>query len=651
MLNLVDGRPAEAVAREAQRRYGRPVGPEDAEALFAFLRANNLVAADEAQMQSFRSGRLRKPGLLSRAAKGYIFFRVPLLRPDAFLQRTLPYVAWLGGRPALLLIALMGLAGFYLAARQIDVFLATLVGFVSLEGLAAYAAVIVAVKAAHEFGHAYAAKLRGLRVPTIGVAFIVFWPIAYTDTTDAWKLTRRRDRLKVGAAGVGVELGIACVSLFLWNVFPDGPLRDALFLLATSTWALSLLINLNPLMRFDGYFLFSDLLRMPNLEPRAHAMGKWRLRRALFGLTDPRPEVGHGWLAGYAYAIWVYRFFLFLGIALLVYFLFFKALGILLFVLEIVYFIAAPVWREVRQWGKRMGEIVGNFAFWRTLALLGLFVAVLAVPWRDTVHAPAVLSGDYRTVYAPEPARLVDLAIAPGAAVDAGTTLARFAAPNLEHELAQAVRKHDELIWERSALGVDAMRRERALVIAAELASQRRLIAALEQRLAKLTVTADRAGVIADMPPDLRTGAWIADGHPLFALRAPDGAAEAVAYVGESEVGRLQTGAAARFVPEPGIWPTVPARVVGIAPSGLERIDEPLATSSHGGGVDVRIDDAGAAIPIRAVYEVRLALEPPPGARLPHELRGRVAVEAAPESLLHGLWVRTLALLRRESGF
>src|SRR5690606_21301466 len=123
------------------------------------------------------------------------------------------------------------------------------------------------------------------------------------------------------------------------------------------------LVNLNPLMRFDGYFLFSDLVRMPNLEARGHAMGRWHLRRLLFGLADPRPEPGRSWLVGYAYAIWTYRLFLFLGIALAVYFLFFKALGIVLFLVEIVYFIGAPVFREARKWVDRFPEFRTNLAF------------------------------------------------------------------------------------------------------------------------------------------------------------------------------------------------------------------------------------------------------------------------------------------------
>src|SRR5690606_27180482 len=188
-----------------------------------------------------------------------------------------------------------------------------------------------AVKVCHELGHAVIAKAKGLRIPTMGVAFIVFWPVAYTDTTDAWRLTRRRDRLMIGAGGISVELGIAAVSLFMWNLVGEGPARSLLFLLATSSWLLSLLINLNPLMRFDGYFLFCDLIGVSNLEQKAHLSSRYWLRRLLFGwdkpLSDDPPRIP---FALFGLAIWLYRLILFFGIALAVYHLFFKALGIVL---------------------------------------------------------------------------------------------------------------------------------------------------------------------------------------------------------------------------------------------------------------------------------------------------------------------------------
>src|SRR5690606_33514297 len=105
------------------------------------------------------------------------------------------------------------------------------------------------------------------------------------------------------------------------------------------------------------------------------------------------------------------------------------------------------------------------------------------------------------------------------------------------------------------------------------------------------------------------------------------------------------------FIAEPGLWPALDLEVVEIAPGGLERVEKDLVTSSYGGGVEVRVDADGEAIPLRATYMVVLA---PPALStvpmLPNELRGAVAIEAEPQSLLRGMWIRAMALLRRESG-
>ncbi|UGA40408.1 hypothetical protein JOS77_14430 [Chromobacterium haemolyticum] len=159
-------------------------------------------------------------------------------------------------------------------------------------------------------------------------------PVLYTDTNDAWKLNSRRQRLLIGGAGMLAELVLAAWATLLWSFLPDGPLRAGVFLLATTTWLATLAINASPFMRFDGYFLLADYLGLPNLHNRAFALARWQLRKTLLGLDDPVPEhfpaARRRGLILFAWATWLYRLVLFLSIAFLVYHLFFKALGMLL---------------------------------------------------------------------------------------------------------------------------------------------------------------------------------------------------------------------------------------------------------------------------------------------------------------------------------
>ena len=158
-------------------------------------------------------------------------------------------------------------------------------------------------------------------------AFLVLWPVLYTDTNDAWKLPSVRQRQLINAAGVAAELALACLALLACHLLPEGPLRAAAFLLATTTWIMTLAVNLNPFMRFDGYFLMSDALGIENLHEHAFALGRWRLREWLFDLREaaPEPLVSGQTLALDLVCIWrlLYRLVPFVGIALLVYHLFF----------------------------------------------------------------------------------------------------------------------------------------------------------------------------------------------------------------------------------------------------------------------------------------------------------------------------------------
>lgn len=205
--------------------------------------------------------------------------------------------------------------GLYLVSRDWVRYTHAFPHLFSLQGMAVFGMSLVIAKFIHELGHAFMAKRAGCRVQSMGVAFIVLFPLFYTDVSDAWKLKNRRSRLLIGAGGILAEVLLAVFALLVWTLLPDGPLRTAAFMLSSATWITTLVVNLNPLMRFDGYFLLSDFWRVENLQERAYALCRWRLREALFGYAHPAP---HTWspsmqrkLLIWGYASWIWRFFLF----------------------------------------------------------------------------------------------------------------------------------------------------------------------------------------------------------------------------------------------------------------------------------------------------------------------------------------------------
>ncbi len=262
------------------------------EKLVEFLHQNNLTVAPAKDGWRYYKTQREKQRHAPHTwlLHNYLFFRIPFWRPQHFLDRTLPAVRWLAAPAVQWMIAVAGLIGIYLVSRQWEDYLSTYQDFVSLEGIVLGALTLAGIKSAHELGHAYVAVNYGCRVPTMGAAFMLLAPMLYTDVSDAWKLRDRRQRMLIDSAGVRVELAIAAIALFMWPFLPEGPLKGAAFMLSAISLLTSLMINLNPFMRFDAYYLLSEFLQVENLQARAFAVGRWKLREWLFDLRHACPE-------------------------------------------------------------------------------------------------------------------------------------------------------------------------------------------------------------------------------------------------------------------------------------------------------------------------------------------------------------------------
>ncbi|WNM08628.1 HlyD family efflux transporter periplasmic adaptor subunit [Komagataeibacter nataicola] len=433
----------------------------------------------------------------------------------------------------------------------------------------------------------------------MGVAFLVLCPVLWTDTTDAWRLVRARDRLVIDCAGMVAEIMLATLATIIWSIVPDGPLRDGLFTLSSSTWILTLSVNLSPLMRFDGYYILSDLMGIPNLQERAFAWTRWRTRKLLFGENTPPPEVFPArrelMLAGYSIATWLYRFFLFTGIALVVYHAVFPALGVVLMGIEIWFFVARPIMGELAQWARQALDAPGSRRVHVTGAAFAMLLAFLILPWSHSVRAPAVLRAQGQSLlYTSDPGMVVRLLPA-GSVVQAGESVAELRSSGLDHDRAVSIARlatleatlSERMFGTEDTASLDDTRDR----IEQETAERLRAEAAIRQ----LTIRAPFAGMLVDVPPEIHAGDTLKQHDYIGSLITPDHAA-IEAYVHETDISFIQPGAQASFRADSPDATRITGHVQSISVASIPEIDALEQASPYGGHIKAHRDETSHAV-------------------------------------------------------
>jgi putative peptide zinc metalloprotease protein len=630
----------------------------DIEGVAEFLVAHHLARArtSEDSARLLRAQAADRSGPWSWLLHHYLFFRIPLLRPERFLARTAGLVNFAYQPRFWWLMAAVALVGLYLVAQRWDSFVHSFTAYNGWQGLLGIGIALSCTKVLHELGHAYTAHRHGCRVPAMGAAFLVLWPVLYTDTNEAWKLASRRHRLQIGAAGMAAELALAAVATLLWSFLPEGPLRAGVFLLSTSTWIITLAINLSPFMRFDGYFLLSDLLNMPNLHERAFAFGRWHLRECLFGLGAPEPEaVSPGrrrFLIAFAWATWIYRLALFFGIALLVYHLFFKLLGLMLMGVELGWFIVLPMVRELQAWWARRGVLRWNTATRRSAIIAAMLLAAIIVPTGGSVHAPAMLQATRdQVIYAAAAAQLQRVVVRPGAQVLSGELLLELVSPDLQAQLALAQAEEQQLRWQLDQQSFDARLQASGTVLRTRWEAAQGAVSGVQALIEQLQIRAPFDGRIVADTQALQPGTWIAKGEALLQVVASQGV-RVTAFIDEPDAQRLPPAPAARFVADQPGLARLDCRVATADRINVAALEFPALASLFGGPIPSTTHPEQGQTAVKPLASLlRVRIEDCRGlASVVRELPGTAMLEGAAESLLGRAWRAALALWRRESG-
>jgi putative peptide zinc metalloprotease protein len=635
---------------------GIDTSEEEIKSFISFLHQNNLIIQPTGQNIAYlmQQKNSMKKSWLMHAIHNYLFFKIPLFKPDDWLSKTLKYVKHFASKKFRNLVYFFGFIGLFLVVQQLETFKSTFLYFFSFQGLMLYFLTLVFVKCLHELGHAYIAKYYGCRVSAIGIAFLVFFPFLYTDTTDAWRLRNHKERLLINFGGILTELHLALIATFIWAVLPDGGFKSAAFFLATTSWISSLTINVSPFMRFDGYYVFSDWLRAENLQPRSFALARWKIRESLFGLNHPPPEEinpSRRWtFIVYAWATWVYRFFLFLGIALLVYHFAFKILGIILFVIEIHWFILLPIIREIKNWYKLKTEIRFNKQTKRTLIIILSLLMILFLPWKSSLKIPAVyVSEKYSKVFAPYPSKIKNILVNKDDVVEKGQELIELYSPDLDREIFSIRRKIQLTKTKINRLSKSAGNMDQFLTLQQSLIALQSELTGLSRVKNKLILKAPIKGKIKDFN-NLSEGMWVSNFDQLLGI-VHYGTGKVKGFIKEEQIERFLKKNPAVFIPNDGIHDKVYLVSESLDLSAISNLPYISLSSVHDGPVAIRNSTGGEFQyrPETAHYiaEFELAKK----SEIQFELPGYVHIQGSRYSPFANLIKSVIAIIVRESGF
>lgn len=669
VLRQLDGRTSsDAIVERFGRRFApRQLEPLRLQAFLARLHREGMVVS-LAQGQGHELFARRKK-LVRREwfemLSNILALRFRGVDPQRLLNRLAPATAWMFSRwffiaSLMLMTAALGLVivHFETLRERLPDFQA----FFSAGNLLWLAAAVALAKVLHELGHALACRHFGGECHEIGVMLLVFTPCLYCNVSDAWMMTNKWRRIAIGAAGMWVEMMLASIATFVWWWTTPGMLNglclDLMFVCSVST----VLFNGNPLLRYDGYYILSDLVEVPNLQEQAgRVVRRWWTRWA-FGVDAPTdrlaPEDGRGWLALYAVASFVYRLFVVVAI------LWFLERVLKPYGLEVVArlaglmviggLVAVPVFRAGQWiWNRERREPLnwGRFAVRGGLAALGIAV-LAAIPLPRHISTPALIepSGAAR-IYVTVPGTLVDAAEA-GLHVEKNQTVAHLENLDLEMELTRLQGQRD-----RQALHLKNLRGQQGSdpAAAAQIPTAEEALADLETRLKerrqdhdRLTLTTPRAGTVlpphrqppkagpgelpnwTNTPLDPRNrGAFLETGTVVCLIGDPD-QLEATLVIDQADSDLIRPGQKVqiRFAELPG--ESLTGTITTIGELDLKIAPRELVIA---GDLPSRIDESGAPRPLSTSYQARVAFDPSQRLALRNGAIGRAKISVESQSV------------------
>ncbi|MCB1099031.1 MAG: peptidase M50, partial [Verrucomicrobiae bacterium] len=446
IARLGDGRTVEECWHECLKQFPDSApGQEEVIQLLARLYQGNLIRSDlpPDSRKLFDRFKKRKDKELRSKLMSILFIRIPLLDPDSFLKRSLPYLRWafspIGAVLWLLVIGLAIKTGVDHSAALMNQGQSVL----APSNLGLLYIGMAFIKLLHEFGHGYMCRRFGGEVHTMGVMLLILSPLPFVDATSSWGFRSRWQRMLVAAAGMIVELLVAAVAMFIWAMTGEGLVHSLAYNIIFVASVSTVLFNANPLLRFDGYYILSDLIDIPNLHQRSRRMWVHICERYLFGQRKsltPASTRREGWILTIFGALsGVYRIFVFGGILLFIadqYLL----LGLVMGIVGVFTWIVVPSGKLVQYLmsSPRIERVRRRAVAVTCLGVAGIIALLAIVPFPHSFSAPGVLQSEgYAGVFSQAPGAISEIVKHSGATVNEGDVLLILQNPELGFQVTQ----------------------------------------------------------------------------------------------------------------------------------------------------------------------------------------------------------------------
>ncbi len=677
LLQMLDGEASlESIqARFEQRFAPQKISLQELHQLVGMLHRSALVVSDAAgqgrqlwqrhQEQSRRKRLSSLTNILCIRFKGF--------DPDRLLSCLDRCCGWMFSPTCFLFSLILAIAALLLVTAQFDVFQAKLPSFgdfFASQNWIWLALTLAATKVLHEFGHGLSCKHFGGECHEMGVMLLVLTPCLYCNVSDAWMLPSKWKRIAIGGAGMYVEMLLASVCTFLWWFTQPGLLNylclNVMFVSSVST----LLFNANPLMRYDGYYMLSDWIEIPNLRQKATTILQRKLAAWTLGLAetpDPfLPQRRQLFFALYTVAAAIYRWVVMAAILWFLYQVFepygLQIIGQMIAVFAIGGLVLQPLWKmgKFLQVPGRMDRVKKPRMFTSAAIVAVAIVGIFLLPVPHYVRCGFyVQPRGAASVYVESAGELQQIHVQPGEVVAAGQSLVTLADVDLQIALTRLSGERQGLETKLLSLRQRSFNDDSA---ALEIAEVEEALVALDDQiqrrqreLALLHVTSPREGVVIPPPTNPRPRddpsrlpnwfgtpfeqrnlhALLAAGTPICQIGDP-AHIEAILAIDQSEIEFVYPGQSVEFFVS-----QLPGRKLRAQLDQVSRLDmkfaPPSLSSKTGGDVITQTDPSGQERPLNTTYQANAPLESEAGNVL-IGATGRARIHAGYQTVAARLW-------------